>query len=342
MQFLSISENTRLSELSDIVGSTRVDAVLSANRLTRSANIGQQFQELCNNCITDFLTPDEEGNVAEITQQRKVSLLNQYTGDSDIFEAAALQSDMGWILLSELGTFPQKLQMPPDITIPDSINVIGNGVPISETVYRRTIASLTTEPYEVDPGIFNSYSSIQPAILSSGTVPTSSFSEFPIPWGKITLYSSLSNSSVDFPVYPEEVSDSVKANYTEMPELLYQYEPWQIYTSSGPRSNTYNFKFHRDMWNGDHTTGGANELVRFCMANCYPEYKGSAVHTALVTLYINGEDLITGVMTEVSPKWSGPLGQDGWYLVCDLSITITEVSQQPLNFKSVKMKPLIG
>ena len=342
MQFLTITESTRLSELADAVGSTNVDSVLSCNQLTRSADIGKQFQELCNQCITDFMTPDEEGNVQEVTQQRKLSLLNQYTGDSDVFEAAALQSDLGWILLSQLGTFPQRLQIPPKILIPDSIAVLGNGIPVAETIYKKTIASLQTPPYTIDPGIFSEYSSMQPAVISQPIVPSSSFSEFPIPWGKITLYSSLSDSSVDFPVYPEEVSDSVKANYTEMPELLYQYEPWNIYTSSGPRSNTYKFKFHRDMWNGDHTLGGANELVRFCMANCYPKYKGSAVYTALVTLYINGEDVITGIMTEVSPTWSGPLGQDGWYLVCDLSITITEVAQQPLNFESVRRKPLIG
>lgn len=342
MQFLSISENLRLSELADAVGTNNVDSILTCNRLARSANVGKQFQDVCNKCVSDFLTPDEEGNVQTITQQRKISLLDQFTGDSDIFEAAALQNELGWILLSELGTFPQRLQIPAGMTIPDSIAVIGNGVPVSETVYRKTINSLQTAPFEIDPGIFNDYSTIRPAVLSIGSVPSTSFSEFPLPWGKVTLYSSITDTSVDFPVYPEEVSDGVKANYTEMPELLYQYEPWQIYTSSGPRSNTYNFKFHRDMWGGDHTQGGANELVRFCMANCYPKYKGSAVYTSLVTLYINGEDLITGIMTDVSPRWSGPLGHDGWYLVCDLSITITEVSQQPLNFESVRLKPLIG
>ena len=209
------------------------------------------------------------------------------------------------------------------------------------------MASLKNPPHYIDPSIFNEYSSIRPSqILEYNSQGDSNiqntFQWFRIPWGQVTLYSSLGNDSKDFPVYPEEVSDARSANYTEMPDMLYQYEPWQVYQSSGPRANTYTFKFHRDMWSGNHRDGKANELIRFCEANCYPEYSGSAVNTAVVTLYIGGQAHIRGIMKDVNVRWSGPLGLDDWYLMCELELTIVEVSDTPLNYSTVRNKGLIG
>ena len=99
---------------------------------------------------------------------------------------------------------------------------------------------------------------------------------------------------------------------------------------------------HRDMWTGDHRDGLANKLVRFCEANCFPNYKGSAVQTPTVTLYINGENLITGVLNSAKVDWSGPIGLDGFYLELKLILDITEVSKEALNFNTVKAKGLIG
>jgi hypothetical protein len=144
-----------------------------------------------------------------------------------------------------------------------------------------------------------------------------------------------------FPVYPENIDDGVSANYEEMNEMLYQYEPWKVYKSSGPRENTYTFVFHRDMWTGDHRDGSANNLIRGCEANCYPNFDGSLVNVPIVTLYIHGVNHITGVMTNCKVKWDGPIGLDGFYLKCELSFTITEISPQALNYNTVRNKGLI-
>ena len=144
-----------------------------------------------------------------------------------------------------------------------------------------------------------------------------------------------------FPVYPEGFEDGYVANYEEMPEMLYQYEPWKVYKSSGPREITFTFEFHRDMWTGDHRDEHANALVRGCQANCFPEYDGSLVNVPLVTLYMHGQNLITGVMTTCKVNWKGPIGLDGFYLMCELTIGITEVSPTPLNYTTVRNKRLI-
>lgn len=346
MQFLAIKDSLKLSELSGIVGARNIDSILNLNQTPRVPNIGQAFKNTCNNVINTYKQPTPSGEVPTVSWQRKQSLLNQLSTSSDVFEVAAMQGEDGWILLSELSTLSSHLRIPESVVLPDSADVIGNNVPVSNTVYTRVMEDLSRPPHTINADVFGEYSTIRPSLsaYSGGADSGAAFSEFQIPWGKVSLYSSLSDDSRDIPVYPEELSDKKTATYTQMPDMLYQYEPWQIYTGSGPRSNSYTFNFHRDMWSGDHTieVGGANDLIRFCEANCYPRYQGSAVYTSLVTLYINGKDLITGVMTDVSVDWSGPLGQDGWYLMCKLVITITEVATEALNYDAIRTKPLIG
>jgi hypothetical protein len=194
--------------------------------------------------------------------------------------------------------------------------------------------------------VFNEYNSSLPVNFSSSKSYGSSSNVlqfFNIPWGEVTLYDSLSGESVDFPVYPEEPGDGRKATYTQMPDTLYQYEPFYLYQSSGPRSCQYSFTFHRDMWTGNHKDGMANKLIRFCESCLYPKYNGSAVNTSIVTLYIHGDALIRGILTSVNKSWSGPILQDGWYGVCKLEIEISEVSSDPLTFDTVRsMKSIIG
>lgn len=336
MQFIKINKSDKLVDLTDKVGYRNVDEILHKNSIERTPNLGEAVHSAVQNALSVVTNA--------VDFQRKSTILNKLTDDSDVFEYAATQSSDSWKVLSYTGTFPMMLAVPEKVVIQRSVDVLGNGVPVGSEVYKTAMTMLSQPPHYIDPAIFNEYSSNKYSSLDrydsqySGTV----FQWFKIPWGDVSLYSSISDEMIDFPVYPEDISDSRKANYTQMPDLLYQYEPWQLYQSSGPRQNTYKFKFHRDMWTGDHKDGKANELVRFCMANCYPEFNGSAVHTPIVTLYMKGDPLISGVMTDVSVDWSGPIGHDGFYLVCEMSISITEVSPQPLNYHSVKRMPLIG
>lgn len=333
MQFLMIDKTTRLSDLADYVHDRNVESVLAANNLPRVPDIGYRFYTMCQQTLSD------EG----VTPQRKSTILNTMTQDSDVFETAALLSESGWKVFNALNTFPNALRLPDNLTVSESAEVIGNGIHISNEIYDKVMNMLDVDPYLIDPVVFNEYSTIRNVrTTTSQRGSTAVTNWFNLPWGLITLYSSLSNSSMDFPVFPESPSDGVVANYTTMPDMLYQYEPWYVYQSSGPRSNTYTFKIHRDMFSGDHNDGRANELIRFCEANCFPNYDGASVSTATVTLYINGSPLITGIMTQVNVSWDGPIGHDNWYLYFTLELSITEVSDTPLNYTTVMNKPLIG
>ena len=98
------------------------------------------------------------------------------------------------------------------------------------------------------------------------------------------------------------------------------------------------------MWSGNHEDGECNRLIRFCEANCYPEYNGAAVNTATVTMYIKGKALVSGIMTDVTPNWDAdsPIGHDGLYLHLKLSLSIIEVSQTKLSYSVMRGKDLIG
>ena len=346
MQFLNIPENATLSWLNSRVGSKNAVTVLQQNSVPRVHNIGKAFTDMAASKAANYTEVDVNGVVStEVTYPKKINILNTFTSDADIFEAAALQSADGWKLLATVGTMPEYFRIPSTIVLPESADILGgagdSSNPVTKRIYNKAIAYLDNQ-LDVDPVIFNSYSDIQPTTATYVAGVDNVFQWFNLPWGEITLYSSLSESSVDFPVYPEEYEDDRHANYDTMPELLYQYEPWQVYKSSGPRNNSYSFKIHRDMWTGDHRDGKCNELIRFCQANCFPYYSGAVVQTSTVTLYIAGQPLISGIMTTVKTNYSGPIGHDGFPLYVEITITITEVSDEPLNYYSVMRKGLIG
>lgn len=334
MQYLKVSKSTKLIDVINIVGQDHIEDLLHLNNLERVPNLGKSFIKICNDVIA---------NTEPVMTERKISILNRLSADEEIFEIACLMNEDSWKVMSSMSTFPNYLIIPDDIVVPPITDVIGGNGNISDIVFRRAITQML-DSEEVDPSIFNELSDTQPATIadSPDSYYNTPFEAFNIPWGKITLYSSLSEISMDFPCYPEVSGDGRTATYTQMPDLLYQYEPWYIYENSGPRQVVYKFHFHRDMWNGDHTRGGANKLIRFCEANCYPRYNGSSVHTSTVALYIDGSCAIHGIITNVSPEWSGPIGHDGWYLECNLSITIIEIANKPLNYDSVMNLPIIG
>ena len=334
-QYIRIANNTTLSDLSTIIGATNIEYLLAGNNLTWQPNVGQQFYNLQQSAIND--TPS-------ISWQRKSTLLNGLTDSTDVFETAALLSESGWKVLSSLNTLPNTLRIPDTISVPASTDILGDGVAIGRITYEKAMEGLQNPPHMVDPSIFNEYSTIKPTQIVDSSSDSSSdvFQYFKIPWGEVTLYSSMDDNTIDFPVYPEEVGDNRQATYTTMPEMLYQYEPWYVYTSSGPRANTYKFSFHRQMWTGNEADGKSNELIRFCQAQCYMNFIGSAIRCPQVTLYIGGSSVIHGIVTDVTANWDGPLLSDNWYAHCELSISITEIAEQTLTYDAVRSLPTIG
>lgn len=334
MQYIKIDSNETLSSLSRSVGARNMQTLLSENYLPRVRELGKYIKSRKQSTTA---TPN-------VSPQAKMKILNTFSVDSEIFEKAALSTEDDWKTLHQYHHFNDALKVPEGVELPNSDRIIHSGECISDLKYRRTVNSLSNPPYKIDPDIFNSYRNtkdIHSANIPGGT-SADIFQLFKFPWGKIRLFDSITSQYIDFPVYPEEISDSRGASYTTLGDILYEYEPWNIYTNSGPRTGSYTFMFHRQMWTGDERDGKANELVRFCESCCYPDYRGSAVHTPTVKLFIEGKVFISGILTNVSTTWSGPIGLDGWYLICSLQLDITEVSEYALNHNSVRSIGTIG
>lgn len=343
MQFIKINENTSLSELSEIIGYDNIEAVLALNGLQRTPNIGKALKALTDDAKNIPIATDEDPNVRDAKiKQRKTSILNQCTSDSDVFMETVSLDEAGWNVMSYTGTFEGMLKVPEYITLPKTDDVLGNTESVSKSAYNMSMAYID-KGGQVDPVWFSEYQAAKTVNVNPHT-GVEAFNWFNLPFGEITLYSSLAQDSIDFPCYPSEFSDGVKANYDTMPDMLYQYEPWQVYKGSGPRQCTFTFDLHRDMWTGNHEDGKCNELIRFCEACCYPEYNGAAVNTATVTMYIGGKALVSGIITEVTPNWDteSPIGHDGFYLHVKLSLTIVEISKQKLDYATYRSKGLIG
>lgn len=335
MQYLEMTKDMTLSKLASVVGERNVDSVLNANGLDRSVNIGKDFAEKIKNISSE----------PETDYQKKMSILNQFVGDYDLYEKAALGTEQDWNALATYNCFTDAIQIPIEVQLPPSVGILGNSEPVSGLIYDACISDLKKSG-KINISHFSEYAAIPDSVglgvsYTGATSTGEPFQWFKLPWGEITLYSSISGEMLEFPVYPEGMDDGVSANFDEMGEMLYQYEPWKVYKSSGPRQKTFTFEFHRDMWNGDHRDGCANDLIRGCEANCYPNFDGSLVNVPLVTLYIHGVNNITGVMTDCKTNWKGPIGLDGFYLVCELSFTIVEVSQQALSYDVIRNKGLL-
>lgn len=368
MQYLLINKSDTLLSISKIVGQSNIDLLLSENGLSRVPRIGEQWYDKCDTLIRN--TPNN------VTGARKAALLNNLTGSEEVFEKACLMDEDEWKVFSAFQAFTDALRVPEAIKLPSSAKVIGDTLgdvqatignagrkttgsqvktnaevgtskasdPVNPVAYRKVMKGLKESP-DISPAVFNSVNTSPPVSMNAKKINIENRTPqyaYSLPWGKIQMYSSLLDEVAEFPAYPEEVETSRTAKYTSMPDIIYQYEPWIVYESSGPREQSLTFHLHRDMWSGNHLDGRANDLIRFCECNTFPKYTGSAVLAPRVRFYIDGSLFISGVLTQTTVRWSGPIGQDNWYLDFELSLMIQEVAEQPLNIKTVRQLGLIG
>ena len=207
MKLLSISNSTTLKELSDMVGYNNVTDVLVANNLTRSPKIGEQFQK-----ITDKLK-SADSNIdyisdSSVMTDRKLTVLKNFMDDSDIFEKACLSNNREWQVISKLNTFSGYLKLPDRVAdaIPNNVSIMGNGVPVANSVYNDVITSLKDYGY-VDVTVFNTYDGVTINGINNRRTSTDFGSNdvntwFKIPFHEITLYSNLLDTFMDIPAYP--------------------------------------------------------------------------------------------------------------------------------------------
>lgn len=377
MQFLTITRKDTLVSLSRIIGAHNIDLLLAENGLMREPKIGAQYYKKCDDLLAsdppEVPAARKAALLNALTDSQEVFEKASLMDEEEWKIFSAFQSFRDALRL------PESIQMPYSSKVigissqtVEEAAIGGGGVSSSG---RRTTggqgvtptASPAAQVTAAEPVSSNTYRAVMKELSVKGTIPPEIFNTintaypvrvedqksqrikdktpqfaYNLPWGKIQMYSDVLKEVIDFPAYPEEISTSRSAQYVEMPDLIYQYEPWIAYEKSGPREQALSFHLHRDMWSGDHRDGRANNLIRFCEANTFPRFNGSIVQAPKIQLYIDGSLFISGVLVECIVNWSGPIGLDNWYLEFTLELRIQEVSDVALNIDTVRNFGLIG
>ena len=141
---------------------------------------------------------------------------------------------------------------------------------------------------------------------------------------------------LEIPCYPETVNDSTSASWSQEMTTYQHYEPQNTYNKSGPRVVTCTFKIHRAMWDGNQDSGKSEELVAYMQSACYPNYDTQASEPPRVTLIIGKSVRISGILTTMDTVYGGPIGPDNKYDCVDISISITEESDNVLSTEAVR------
>lgn len=377
MQYLVLEGNETLTSLSRLFGQSITSDILALNGISRTPNIAKEWEKQCQaildsdmkevsperkmillNTLTDTDDVFEKACLMDENEWKIFSVTQSFSDALRIPETTAVPYSskvIGSVPTKAISTNPSTSfntlivtsttsQKNKDSKITNLSSTAAASVssnPVSSNTYRAVVNSLKATG-SIDPGIFNGVNSAPASAASGiGLQATSSEWAYPLPWGKIQMYSTILGELIDFPVYPETVNTNRQASYASMPDIIYQYEPWITFENSGPREQSLSFHMHRDMWTGDHRDGQANKLIRFCEANTFADYNGSAVVTPIVRLYMDGTLFISGVIKNVDVEWSGPLGiDDNWYLEFTLSLAMQEVSESALNCKSFYTRAL--
>lgn len=155
------------------------------------------------------------------------------------------------------------------------------------------------------------------------------------PTGDVTIQIE-GQTPLEIPCFPDSVNDSTSATWSQEMTTYQHYEPQNTYNKSGPRVVTCTFKIHRAMWDGNQDSGKSEKLVAYMQSACYPNYDTQASEPPRVTLIIGKSIRITGILTSMETIYSGPIGPDDKYDCVDISISITEESDNVLSTDAVR------
>lgn len=141
---------------------------------------------------------------------------------------------------------------------------------------------------------------------------------------------------LEIPCFPESVSDSTSATWSQEMTTYQHYEPQNTYNKSGPRVVNCTFKIHRAMWDGNQDSGKSEELVSYIQSACYPNYDTQASEPPRITLIIGKSIRIVGILTTMETNFSGPIGPDNKYDCVDISLSIQEEADTVLSTDAVR------
>lgn len=136
------------------------------------------------------------------------------------------------------------------------------------------------------------------------------------------------------PEYADSINDSMSANFANTPPLS-RSAPIFSYTSSGPRTVSFKFTFHREMMKQINygnssliTDDYVDELIKQIQAAVLPAYSMAAkmVSPPIVAVRMGDDIFIKGIINgSLGLTYGLPILKNGKYAMVDISFTVTEI-----------------
>lgn len=155
------------------------------------------------------------------------------------------------------------------------------------------------------------------------------------------VYLHHTDTLVLIPAWPESITDTMNANYSET-SVLARSAPIYSYINSGPRAFTISVQLHRDMMNSINlsnstlnlnlnkvdTTDYVDLLIAQLQAVALPRYAASEkmVNPPLVSVRFGNDIFCKGVVNgSVSVTYSGPILKGDKYALATIEFSMSEV-----------------
>lgn len=211
----------------------------------------------------------------------------------------------------------------------------------------QLVNEITPVPSHIQSRIFKEHTliPIQEALRSGRPQPDIPFTDINTgvssddwywkPTGDVT-FQIAGQPAMEIPCFPEAVSDSNSATWSEEMTTYQHYEPKNTYNKSGPRTVSCTFKIHRAMWDGNQDSGKSEELVAYVQSALYPDYDTQAAEPPRCTLIVGKSIRIVGILQSCNVNYSGPIGPDNKYDCVNMDISIKEESDNVLSTSAVR------
>lgn len=142
-------------------------------------------------------------------------------------------------------------------------------------------------------------------------------------------YSSSSHSDshiYELPCYPEEVSDSVSVNWSDV--SIIGRTPIMAYNSTGLRNISFSMDLHLDMMTnyveGHDRHHRVSVILGALRSAAYPIYSSKGLKPPMV-IFVFGELKMKGILRSVGFQWKKPI-IDKKYSLCTVSINMDEIA----------------
>lgn len=156
-------------------------------------------------------------------------------------------------------------------------------------------------------------------------------------WDKGTLVDLTNDGSFEF-YLPSDITSNNSVNY-ESSSIKGRSAPLQGYETTGPRSIDVSLTLAAGIkpYDTGDMVDRMHKDINFVESLLYPDYSSAYVLPPATVLLSLGPDIrVKGVMTNFSKNYKAPLDEKGRYMICDISFTITQVTDDPPDYTDIR------